>query len=100
MSRNNFEEWQSESNYRLFDDNDIGWIQSLKCLKRCGMGIDEMLSYKDLCMQSRKTTSTPTSKAAKFPTQVTSAITHSMQPIARLSDFKQIAKHAAPQRTF
>lgn len=45
---------RSESNYRLFDDNDIGWIESLKCLRRCGMGIEEMLRYKDLCMQGRK----------------------------------------------
>ncbi|MGN0739784.1 MAG: MerR family transcriptional regulator [Treponema sp.] len=46
---------RSESNYRLFDDNDIGWIQSLKCLKRCGMGVEEMLRYKDLCLEGRKT---------------------------------------------
>lgn len=45
---------RSESNYRLFDDNDIGWIESLKCLKKCGMGIDEMLHYTDLCMEGRK----------------------------------------------
>ena len=24
-------------NYRVFDDRDIKWIQSLGCLKRCGM---------------------------------------------------------------
>lgn len=46
---------RSESNYRLFDDNDIGWIKSLKCLKRCGMGIEEMIRYKDLCLEGIST---------------------------------------------
>lgn len=46
---------RSESNYRLFDENDIGWINSLKCLKRCGMGIDEMIRYKDLCLEGIST---------------------------------------------
>lgn len=45
---------RSEGNYRLFDENDIGWIESLKCLRRCGMSIEEMQRYKDLCMQGRK----------------------------------------------
>lgn len=46
---------RSESNYRLFDSNNIGWIESLKCLKRCGMSIEEMLRYKDLCMEGKST---------------------------------------------
>ena len=29
-------------NYRVFDDRDIKWIQSLGCLKRCGMTLAEM----------------------------------------------------------
>ena len=28
-------------NYRVFDDRDIKWIQSLGCLKRCGMTLAE-----------------------------------------------------------
>lgn len=42
---------RAENNYRVFDENDIGWIESLKCLKRCGMSIEEMQRYKDLCME-------------------------------------------------
>ncbi|MDE5898703.1 MAG: MerR family transcriptional regulator [Treponemataceae bacterium] len=42
---------RAENNYRVFDDNDIGWIESLKCLKKCGMSIEEMQRYKDLCME-------------------------------------------------
>ena len=32
-------------NYRVFDDRDIKWIQSLGCLKRCGMTLAEMKEY-------------------------------------------------------
>ena len=37
-------------NYRVFDEHDIKWIQSLNCLKRCGMSIAEMKEYLALCM--------------------------------------------------
>ncbi len=42
-------------NYRLFDDGDIKWIQSLNCLKNCGMGIEEMKRYLDLCREGQTT---------------------------------------------
>lgn len=29
-------------NYRVFDEHDITWIQSLNCLKKCGMSIAEI----------------------------------------------------------
>ncbi|MDO4838019.1 MAG: MerR family transcriptional regulator [Clostridia bacterium] len=38
-------------NYRIFDEHDIKWIQSLNCLKSCGMGIEEMKAYLALCMK-------------------------------------------------
>ena len=37
-------------NYRVFDDHDIKWIQSLNCLKNCGMSIAEMKEYLALCL--------------------------------------------------
>ena len=37
-------------NYRVFDEHDIKWIQSLNCLKSCGMSIAEMKEYLALCM--------------------------------------------------
>lgn len=37
-------------NYRVFDEHDIKWIQSLNCLKSCGMSIAEMKQYLALCM--------------------------------------------------
>ena len=37
-------------NYRVFDEHDIKWIQSLNCLKSCGMSLAEMKTYLALCM--------------------------------------------------
>lgn len=41
---------RNNSNYRVFDDNDINWIKNLSCLKNCGMSISEMKEYIDLCL--------------------------------------------------
>lgn len=38
-------------NYRVFDDHDIKWIQSLGCLRNCGLSIAEMKEYLALCLQ-------------------------------------------------
>ena len=42
-------------NYRVFDEHDIKWIQSLNCLKSCGMSIAEMKQYLTLCMEGEGT---------------------------------------------
>lgn len=42
---------RDKNNYRIFDDNDISWIKSLSCLKRCGMSIAEIREYLDLCLK-------------------------------------------------
>ena len=42
-------------NYRVFDELDIKWIQSLNCLKSCGMSIAEMKQYLTLCMEGEGT---------------------------------------------
>ena len=39
-------------NYRVYD---IKWIQSLNCLKSCGMSIAEMKQYLALCMEGEGT---------------------------------------------
>ncbi|EHJ51923.1 MerR family transcriptional regulator [Streptococcus macacae] len=46
---------RDKNNYRIFDDHDIAWIQSLACLKKCGMSIKEMQDYLALCLQGQKT---------------------------------------------
>ena len=42
-------------NYRVFDEHDSKWIQSLNCLKSCGMSIAEMKQYLALCMEGEGT---------------------------------------------
>ncbi len=46
---------RDQNNYRVFDEHDIKWIQSLNCLKKCGMGIAEMKEYLSLCLQGEST---------------------------------------------
>lgn len=38
-------------NHRVFDERDIAWVESLGCLKRCGLSIQEMRHYVQLCLQ-------------------------------------------------
>lgn len=39
---------RDERNYRLFSDDNINWIKSLICIRKCGMGIKELKEYNDL----------------------------------------------------
>lgn len=41
---------RDKNNYRIFDDNDIGWIKNLSCLKKCGMTNKEIKEYMNLCI--------------------------------------------------
>lgn len=42
-------------NRRVFDEQDVAWIESLSCLKRCGLSIQEMQHYMRLCLQGEAT---------------------------------------------
>lgn len=44
---------RDSQNRRIFSDRNIGWINSLHCLKNCGMGIREMKEYLDLCLEGK-----------------------------------------------
>lgn len=46
---------RDSNNYRVFDDKNIAWINSLSCLKNCGMSISEMKEYLDLCLKGERT---------------------------------------------
>lgn len=41
---------RDKNNRRTFDDRDVAWINSLNCLKNCGMSIFEMKQYIELCL--------------------------------------------------
>lgn len=46
---------RNANNHRVFDDRDVKWIKDLTCLKKCGMSIQEMKEYLDLCLQGEST---------------------------------------------
>lgn len=46
---------RDENNRRVFDERDVKWIKDLVCLKKCGMSIQEMKEYLDLCLQGAST---------------------------------------------
>ena len=46
---------RDKNNHRIFDEKDIAWINSLNCLKNCGMSISEMREYLTLCLQGEST---------------------------------------------
>lgn len=41
---------RDSQNRRIFDERDIAWINSLGCLRNCGMSIHEMKEYIELCL--------------------------------------------------
>ena len=46
---------RDRNNRRVFDDHDVAWIKDLVCLKKCGMSIQEMKEYLELCLQGPAT---------------------------------------------
>lgn len=42
-------------NHRVFEEQDIAWINSLGCLKSCHMSIHEMREFIALCLQGDET---------------------------------------------
>ena len=46
---------RDKNNRRIFDERDIAWINSLNCLKNCGMSIAEMKEYIELCLIGEST---------------------------------------------
>ena len=42
---------RDKNNYRIFDDNNVNWISSLTCLKKCRMSIQDMKKYLGRCLQ-------------------------------------------------
>lgn len=42
---------RDRNNRRIFDEKDVKWIKDLTCLKKCGMSIQEMKEYLEMCLQ-------------------------------------------------
>ena len=49
---------RDENNRRIFYDHDVKWIKDLVCLKKCGMTIQEMKEYLQLCLEGESTIQT------------------------------------------
>ena len=42
---------RDKNNRRVFDERDVEWLRGLGCLKRCGLSIEEMREYLDMCLE-------------------------------------------------
>ena len=46
---------RDKNNYRVFDENNVNWISSISCLKKCGMSINDMKQYLAYCLKGKST---------------------------------------------
>lgn len=42
---------RDKNNYRLFDENNVAWLKSLQCLRKCGMSIKDIKKYLNYCLE-------------------------------------------------
>lgn len=47
---------RDKNNNRLFDEESINWLIGVKHLKQCGMSVEDIKSYVDLCLEGSSTT--------------------------------------------
>lgn len=52
---------RDKNNRRVFDERDVEWLRGLGCLKCCGLSIEEMREYLDMCLEGES--SIPARKA-------------------------------------
>lgn len=46
---------RDKNNNRLFDEESLNWMTAIKCLKECGMSLDAIKNYVDLCLDGDST---------------------------------------------
>lgn len=46
---------RDRNNRRIFTYHNLGWLESLKTLKQCGMSIEEIKEYLNLCLKGKST---------------------------------------------
>ena len=76
------------NNRRIFDEHDVKWIKDLVCPKKCGMSIQEMKEYLDLCLQGKYTIPQRKEMLAKKQENLRSSIRELEDSVAYI-DFKQ-----------
>ncbi|MBS4196484.1 MerR family transcriptional regulator [Lederbergia citri] len=46
---------RDKNNNRLFDEKSINWLTGVKFLKKCGMSVEDIKTYVDLCLKGDST---------------------------------------------
>lgn len=41
---------RDQNNRRLFDDESVNWLKGIQCLRKCGVSIENIKVYSDLCL--------------------------------------------------
>lgn len=41
---------RDKNNRRVFDDESINWLKGIQCLRNCGVSIEDIKVYSDLCL--------------------------------------------------
>lgn len=79
---------RDSNNRRVFDEKDVKWIKDLTCLKKCGMSIQEMKDYLDLCLQGESTIVSRKQMLAKKQDELRTSLQELENSIAYI-DWKQ-----------
>ena len=79
---------RDENNRRIFDEQDVKWIKDLVCLKKCGMTIQEMKEYLQLCLEGESTIQTRKKMLAKKQEALRISIQELEESVAYI-DWKQ-----------
>ena len=79
---------RDDNNRRIFDEKDVKWIKDLSCLKICGMSIQEMQQYLQLCLQGESTIVQRKELLVKKQQQLRAAIRELEESVAYI-DWKQ-----------
>lgn len=79
---------RDKNNRRIFDEKDVKWIKDLTCLKKCGLSIQEMKEYLDLCLQGESTILPRKEMLAKKQEELLSSIKELEYSVAYI-DWKQ-----------
>lgn len=78
------------ANRRVFDERDIAWIESLGCLKRCGLSIQEMQHYVQLCLQGE----------ASIPQRKTILAQKRVELLERIGQLEEALAYVDRKQTF
>lgn len=41
---------RDKNNRRVFDDESINWLKGIQCLRKCGVPVEDIKVYSDLCL--------------------------------------------------